>query len=473
MTREAFRRYVERRVRLSGDALAIVSRLAASGAHDQYVVYENGGKWAYAGGVLADVSLDRSGVRLRQDTELHEPWDGSPLDQVRRMLDAVMVDGWRAYGWAAFELAYAKNGDVTEVGEERLLHLVIPETEVRLEYGWAQIRSVDEQALASTIDILTGDRSVRFREASPVDVRRDGAEDYQRVVKLAVEDINARRFQKVILSRTVQIRQDIDFVGTYVTGRCGNRPARSFLLRLGEIEAAGFSPEVVVEVHEDGRIVSQPLAGTRMLTDDPAENRRLRGELFSDAKEVFEHAISVKTACDEVQGVCTPGSFTVEEFMVIRERGTVQHLASRVAGKLTRGRCAWDAFAAVFPAVTASGVPKDAAYHAIRTHEGKARGLYSGAVLTVDCGGAMDAALVLRAVYRQAGSTWLQAGAGIVGQSLPEREFEETCEKLESVARFLVPAGEGYATFTSSTADVLADGQPVSMGQRAEASVDA
>jgi anthranilate/para-aminobenzoate synthase component I len=126
--------------------------------------------------------------------------------------------------------------------------------------------------------------------------------------------------------------------------------------------------------------------------------------------------------------------------MTVKERGSVQHLASRVSGQLAGGRHAWDAFGAVFPAVTASGVPKDAAYASIRSHETEMRGLYSGAVLTVEQGGAMDAALVLRAVYRQNGRTWLRAGAGIVGQSLPEREFEETCEKLGSVARFLVPA---------------------------------
>jgi anthranilate synthase component 1/salicylate synthetase len=136
--------------------------------------------------------------------------------------------------------------------------------------------------------------------------------------------------------------------------------------------------------------------------------------------------------------VCEPESITVEEFMAVRERGSVQHLASRVAGQLAEGRDAWDAFAATFPSVTASGVPKAAAYAGIRAHERRARGLYSGAVLTVDQNGAMDAALVLRAVYRQNGRTWLQAGAGIVDQSRPVREFEETCEKLDSVARFLV-----------------------------------
>jgi anthranilate synthase component 1/salicylate synthetase len=271
-----------------------------------------------------------------------------------------------------------------------------------------------------------------------VDVRRTGAKEYRKIVNLAVREINDHKLQKVIFSRVVPVEHEIDFVGTYVSGRRGNSPARSFLLHLDGVEATGFSPEIVIKVCEDGRVVSQPLAGTRVLTEDPAENERLRAELLSNSKEVYEHAISVRAACDELLGVCTPKSIIVEEFMAIRERGTVQHLASRVVGHLAEGRRAWDAFGAAFPAVTASGVPKDAAYASIRAHEGEARGLYGGAVLTVDQDGAMDAALVLRAVYRQNGRTWLQAGAGIVGQSRPEREFEETCEKLDSVARFLV-----------------------------------
>jgi anthranilate/para-aminobenzoate synthase component I len=129
--------------------------------------------------------------------------------------------------------------------------------------------------------------------------------------------------------------------------------------------------------------------------------------------------------------------------MAIRERGSVQHLASQVSGQLAPGRAEWDAFGAVFPAVTASGVPKIPAYESIRTYEPQARGLYAGSVMTVDQDGSMDAALVLRSVYRREGRTWLRAGAGIVSQSVPEREFEETCEKLDSVARFLIPAQDG------------------------------
>lgn len=438
MTSEVLKRYFERRVPLSGDPLAAVSRLASSGLHEDYMVYESGGRWFFASGVLAEVSLDRSGARIRQAETTLLPWDGAPLRQVQKLLDSVPVAGWRAYGWAAFELGYATDGDVSNIGDQRLLHLMVPHTEVRLGNGGAHLRSVDHETLAAAMAVLSVEPAVIRRELSPIDVRRSGAEDYQRSVALAVEEINDHRFQKVILSRIVPVEQEIDFVGTYVSGRRGNNPARSFLLHLGGIETAGFSPEIVIQVDADGRVVSQPLAGTRVITEDPAENERLRTELLSNPKEVYEHAISVKTVCEELHSVCAPNSLMIEEFMTVRKRGSVQHLASRLVGQLAEDRLAWDAFGAAFPAVTASGVPKDAAYASIRTHEAKVRGLYSGAVLTVDQDGAMDAALVLRAVYRQNGMTWMQAGAGIVGQSRPEREFEETCEKLDSVARFLV-----------------------------------
>ncbi|WP_405922679.1 salicylate synthase [Streptomyces sp. NBC_00035] len=431
--------YFESRVRLSADPLTTVSRLASAGLHEDYVVYEGEDQWSFASGVLAEITLDRSGAELRGPEEIQLPWDGAPLRQVQTLLDRVPVEEWRAYGWAAFELAYAKDGDIGSVGGQRLLHLVVPHTEVRLKGDWASLRSADRETLAAAVAVLSDEPAKQSPEPRPFDVRRSGAEEYQRAVQGAVSEINAHKFQKVILSRVVSLEHEVDFVRTYVSGRRGNSPARSFLLRLGGTEATGFSPEIVVRVGADGRVVSQPLAGTRALTHDAGRNERLRTELLADSKEVYEHAISVKIACDDLDSVCEPDSITVEEFMAVRERGSVQHLASRVAGQLAEGKSAWDAFAAAFPAVTASGVPKTAAYASIRAHEGRARGLYSGAVLTVDRDGAMDAALVLRAVYRQGGMTWMQAGAGIVGQSLPAREFEETCEKLDSVARFLVP----------------------------------
>ncbi|PZT72588.1 MULTISPECIES: salicylate synthase [unclassified Streptomyces] len=440
------RHYFETRLRLTSDPMVAATRLASSGLHADYVVYENGGTWSYAGGALAQITLDRDGARMRQAGEVHLPWDGRPLQQVRSLLDAVRIKDWRAYGWAAFELSYAKEGDVQHVGDQRLLHLVVPHTEVRIEGAEAHLRAADQGTLTALLEVLAAGGTERDSVPSPVNVRQAGADAYRRAVLLAVDAINDQRLQKVIYSRVVPVEHEVDFVGTYLAGRRGNSPARSFLLSLGGIEAAGFSPEIVVHVDPDGKVTSQPLAGTRALTGDGPEDERLCAELLSDPKEIYEHAISVKIACDELLDVCAPDTVDVAEFMTVKKRGTVQHLASRVSGRLAAGRHAWDAFQAVFPAVTASGVPKDAAYDSIRSNESEARGLYSGAVLTVDGDGSMDATLVLRSVYRQEGRTWLRAGAGIVGQSRPERELEETCEKLGSVGRFLVPAAEHVGT---------------------------
>ncbi|MFG2006872.1 salicylate synthase [Spirillospora sp. NPDC048911] len=452
--------YFETRIPLTEDPLRVASRLAGMGLHDSYVVYESGGHWSYAGGALAELTLDRTGARLvQQDApEAVRPWDGRPLDAVAELLDQVTIPEWRAYGWAAFELSYATDGAVTDgavadgavadgaldhVGDGRLLHLVIPRAEVRLADGHAHLRAADTGTLTALMTAVTEPTPIPRGAPAPLDVRGLGAEAYQLTVKRAIEEIKRGELHKVILSRVVDVEQEIDLVATYLAGREGNNPARSFVLDLGGVEALGFSPEIVCRVTADGRVASQPLAGTRALTPDLLENEVLRADLLGSAKEVYEHAISVKVGADELVDVCEPGSIEVPEFMAIRERGSVQHLASRVAGRLAAGRRAWDAFGAVFPAVTASGVPKEAAYRNIRRHESEARGLYSGAVMTVDHTGELDAALVLRSAYRVNGRTWLRAGAGIVGQSTPEREYEETCEKLDSVARFLVPADGG------------------------------
>ncbi|WP_255948077.1 salicylate synthase [Streptomyces odontomachi] len=433
--------YVETRIEVPQDPLVVAARLAEAGPHGEFVIYEDDGQWSYAGGVLADVRLDREGARLSGVREARLPWSERPLRQVAELFSTLPVRDWRAYGTAMFELSYAKDGNQEHLADQCLLHLVVPKSEVRLASGQALVRSTDPDTLAVLVELLTGPIDSRARYAIPIDVRRTGRDEYCGAVASAVREITDAQLQKVILSRLVDVDRDIDLVATYVLGRRQNTPARSFLLHMDGLEAAGFSPEIVVGVTAEGKVVSQPLAGTRALTSDTAENSRRRVELLSSEKEIYEHAISVKVGNDELLTVCEPDSVGVRNLMTVEERGSVQHLASRVTGQLAEGLDAWDAFAAVFPAVTASGVPKEAAYEAIRRHETERRGLYGGAVLTVDASGALDAALVLRTVYRQHGRTWLRAGAGIVGQSQPAREFEETCEKLDSIARFLV-AGE-------------------------------
>ncbi|MCL6296881.1 salicylate synthase [Streptomyces kronopolitis] len=437
------------------EPLDIAVGLAASGLFDTTVIHEAADEWSVAGGVAAEVIVDAKSIRCTSlGVTREEPWFGEPLTAVQKFLADLPISDWTAYGWCAFELAHAIAGMTLEEGT--LLHLVIPETEIRLTGSRILLRSLESGALAAAEDMLARIAADSVpAESLPVQVDLESnAETYRLSVAALIEEIRAGKLQKAILSREIPVGTEIDFPASYRRGRLANTPARSFLLDMGGLRCFGFSPESVVEVSADRRVSSQPLAGTRALTGDPHLDHKLREDLLSDPKELHEHAISVKVAVDELVGPCKPDSVFVEEYMSVKERGSVQHLASRVVGQMPEEASPWDAFAAVFPAVTASGVPKRAAYQAIQRHEQNRRGLYAGAVLKVAEDGAMDAALVLRSVYAQGGRAWLRAGAGIVERSHPDRELEETREKLRCVATSLLACAKGTGTTASGTGTV-------------------
>lgn len=456
-------RYEEFEAAGSPSPLAAAAGLIRSGVFDRYMVYERNGQFTVAGGVEGELIADRDSVRLTwQGIQTVLPWDGRDFGPVIELLGTLPVEDWRVYGFATFELSYTLAGLSGIAGGAPLLHLVVPRAEVT--FGTDRIvgRAVDGASRDEILKLLrdnpvAGVPEVGANGARRLEVAGLDAAHYEDAVAAAVREIQDRRLQKVILSRVLPIDFDVDLVGTYVVGRRSNNPPRSFLFDFGELRAAGFCPEIVVEVGADGRVSTQPLAGTRASAETAELNDRLRTELVSDPKEIFEHAVSVKASFEELGKVCTAGSVGVYDFMTVKQRGSVQHLGSRVDGTLVEGRSAWDAFAAVFPAVTASGIPKPPAYEAIRRYEAEPRGLYAGSVLTVGADGSMDAALVLRSIYQEDGRTWLRAGAGVVEQSRPAREYEETCEKLRSVSEFLVPAPQESSTALFS--DRLAPGR--------------
>jgi anthranilate synthase component 1/salicylate synthetase len=444
VARRAAERFYELRVAERCDPLATAVRLAEAGLFDSYLVYEREGEWWFAGGALGEVLLDATTVRRRwRDERTARAWSWDPLRQVGRALADLPVQGWRAFGWATFELAYPLLGlDQPAHTGDTLLHLVVPHTEVRLRPGGARIRSASREALLEVWDLLAKGAEPPARRPVQVDVAGD-ASAYQAAVRAALDEIGRGELQKVILSRCVPVRFPVDFGGTYLLGRAGNTPARSFLLALGGRRGVGFSPETIAEVRPSGLVVSQPLAGTRALGRGRDEDARLRAELLADPKEVYEHAISLRLTYDELLSVCDPATVRVAEPLTVRERGSVQHLGSTLSGRLAPGRTALDALRALFPAVTASGVPKAAACRSIARLEERPRDLYAGAVMMLDGAGGLDAALVLRSILEVGGVTWLRAGAGIVAASRPRREYQETCEKFVSVARFVAPAGLG------------------------------
>ncbi|MEW2547697.1 salicylate synthase [Streptomyces sp. NPDC047002] len=412
------------------DPPATAARLAASGLFAQYVVYEREGCCHVAGDPLAHLRVDARAVHTATGPV---PWRGAPWAALSAAVRVSPVADAHAYGWLSFELA----GGAAPDDDTVLAHLIVPATELTITRRGIGIRTTDP-ALPGRLRAALAGPAPAAPAPKPVDVEAPD-DTYRTRVAHAVAEIRKGALDKVILSRTVDVPYPVDMPATYAAGRLANTPARSFLLDLGGTQAAGFSPETVVEAPGDGTATTQPLAGTRALTGDEDTDAALCAELHRDPKEVYEHATSVRLAVEELTSVGALHTTRVGEFLTVKRRGSVQHLASRVTTDLAADRTAWDALGAVFPPVTASGIPKRAAYRLIGELEDEPRGLYAGAVLRAGADGSLDAALVLRAVYQRDGRAWLRAGAGIVGASRPEREYEETCEKLRSVAPHVVP----------------------------------
>ena len=405
---------------------------------EEYLLYERDGQWVLAVGVLAMVELDRDELRIIRDgVSQRQTWSGRPGPVLGEAVDRLLLEVDQAFGWITFEFGAYRFGLQDRLAPRAPLARVFwPLT--RIVVTDDAVCLVDAQDHhREMVDRLLSDGLPAAPAASAIDVAADTT-DYRARVGAAIGEVAAGRYHKVILSRCVDVPFTLDFPSTYRLGRQHNTPARSFLLRLGGFRALGYSPELVAAVDDDGMVVTEPLAGTRALGRGSARDRQARDDLESDSKEIVEHAMSVRSSLREMTEVAEPGSAAVIDFMAVRERGSVQHLGSTITGRLDRSKDRMDALETLFPAVTASGIPKAAGVDAILRLDESPRELYSGAVVMFSSDGGLDAALILRTAYERDGRTWLRAGAGVIGASDPDREFEETCEKLATLAPHLV-----------------------------------
>jgi anthranilate synthase component 1 len=230
----------------------------------------------------------------------------------------------------------------------------------------------------------------------------------------------------------------VDPLGLYAALRAVNPSPYMYLLRHGGRLVVGASPETLVSVRGD-RVVVNPIAGTCPRGDSPVEDRRLAGEMLADAKERAEHTMLVDLARNDVRRVATPGSVRVEEFMSVLKYSHVQHIESTVSGRLAGDADAFDATRATFPAGTLTGAPKVRAMELIDDIETEPRGVYGGGVGYYSWTGDADFAIVIRTATVECGRDGnddrltVQAGAGIVADSDPGREYEETEQKMDGV----------------------------------------
>ncbi|ENM5724749.1 salicylate synthase [Vibrio mimicus] len=426
--------------------LQLVSALTSASFCDEYLVYEHQSEWAVGINKLQHLTVNNRGEMCDFEGNTQPINPRHLCRHIYRATQTIPFKNWRLFGRVDFEFSRFALDLKQQDSERTLFELFIPKIELRINSNQIIIRTIDSSVVLKIQEIIAATSALSLpsettnkvlSQADIVDCH-EVKHHYQQTVASAVNEIKADQYKKVILSRPAILPMNIDIQKSFIVGRLHNTPARSFMLKLNDLEAFGFSPETVLEVNQQGKVSTQPLAGTRFLPQDQDEAAKLKKELLTDPKEIAEHAASVKLAIEELEQVCTASSVHVSEFMTVSERGSVQHLASRVAGQLAPDKSAWDAFNILFPSITASGIPKREAIDAIARFEKQPRKLYSGSVLIADQDGFFDAALVLRAGYKSQATSMLQAGAGIISLSNPHREWEETCEKMACVLNHLV-----------------------------------
>jgi anthranilate synthase component 1 len=207
-----------------------------------------------------------------------------------------------------------------------------------------------------------------------------------------------------------------------------------FLLRTPEVDLVGSSPEIMVRV-EDGETTIRPLAGTRPRGKTAQEDRELAEELLADPKERAEHVMLIDLARNDVGRVAQYGTVSLTDVMVVEKYSHVMHITSNVSGQLREGLSAIEALRAGLPAGTVSGAPKVRAMEIIDTVEPQKRGPYGGAVGYIDFTGNMDTCIALRTLVIKDGTIYIQAGAGIVADSVPEMEYKETQNKARAMLK--------------------------------------
>ena len=265
---------------------------------------------------------------------------------------------------------------------------------------------------------------------------------FEAIVRQAKESIAAGDIYQVVLSQRFAAEIGVDAFTVYRALRHVNPSPYMFFVRMGARAIVGSSPEMLVRV-EGRHAVTHPIAGTRPRGRSDEEDRRLAEELKRNEKERAEHVMLVDLGRNDLGRVCEYGSVRVPTFMSLERYSHVMHLVSVVEGQLADDRDRLDALVACFPAGTVSGAPKVRAMQIINELEPTPRGIYAGAIGYLDFAGNLDFCIAIRTIVLEQGHAYLQAGAGIVSDSNPTAEYEETRDKARAMVRALELALSG------------------------------
>jgi anthranilate synthase component I len=440
---------------------------------------EGGERWArysFLGGDAFAVVKAKNGRVTVEGSPPVSPEEGErPLAYVKRLLEASRAPKLEGlpplHGGAVGFIGYDCVRELETLGEPPPDDVGIPDLALLLTRSFVVFDHLAQRALVFANVPATEDADAAYDEATheiesvveklaapldapSFDLDLEGDVDFSSVVddeeyaswvKTAKEHIYAGDVFQVVPSRRFEAPLSGSAFSAYRVLRTLNPSPYMYFLRFGEgddhpaFEIAGSSPEPLVRVTGD-RIVARPIAGTRRRGVDDAEDVALERDLLADEKERAEHVMLVDLARNDVGRVAAYGSVTVEELMVVERYSHVMHIVSSVAGKLAEGHTAFDALTASFPAGTVSGAPKVRAMEIIDSLERTRRGPYSGVVGYFDFSGNLDACITIRTLVAVGGRAFVQAGAGVVADSVPELEADETRRKAEALLRATLAA---------------------------------
>ena len=267
--------------------------------------------------------------------------------------------------------------------------------------------------------------------------------DFEEAVDRCKQYIRAGDIFQVVLSQRLSVPTRARPFDIYRALRVVNPSPFMFIVKTPETTLVGSSPEILCRV-EDGIVTSRPLAGTRPRGKTEEQDKALEDELLNDPKERAEHIMLVDLARNDVGIVAEPRTIKLDEVMTVERYSHVMHIVSNVQGRLAADKTSFDALRAVLPVGTVSGAPKIRAMQIIDELEPNRRGPYAGAVGYIDFSGNMDTCIALRTMVITDGTVYIQAGAGIVADSVPANEYQETINKARALLHAVEVAEAGF-----------------------------
>jgi anthranilate synthase component 1 len=317
-------------------------------------------------------------------------------------------------------------------------------TDERIDDAWADAVARLDAMTAALAAPAPSTVAVHAPPSRPQPAERSTPAEYLAAVEAGKRAIVDGEVFQVVLSQRFDLDCPADALDVYRALRAANPSPYMYLYRTEDavgrpLAVVGSSPEALVKV-TDGRVITHPIAGTRPRGATATEDAELAEDLLADAKERAEHLMLVDLSRNDLARVCVAGTVEVVDFMEVERYSHVMHLVSTVEGDLAPGHTAYDVLRATFPAGTLSGAPKPRAMELIDALEPVRRGLYGGVVGYLDVAGDLDFAIAIRTALLRDGVAHVQAGAGIVADSVPEREDEECRNKAAAVLRAVATA---------------------------------